>query len=342
MSDFEVSVEDEIAQVTIERPHIVILGAGASRAALPQGDRHGNIAPLMLNLVDVVGLRLLLQERHIAYHEGNFEDLFSSLEREGRDTDLRAIEAALTGYFSRLELPMEPNLYDHLILSLRRKDLIATFNWDPLLLQAYRRLGGSSAELPRLAFLHGNVAIGYCADHRTTGLRDDACSVCGRERTPAPLLYPIAEKNYAQNEFIKNEWSLLEHGLRNAFMVTIFGYSAPRSDTEAVHIMKKAWGKNEDRSLEQIEFISVQPADELRENWGDFIHSHHYEVHQDFYESWIANHPRRTGEAYWNQYLEAKFIDDNPLPRDEGWRELRAWFDSMVIPEKAAQEGATR
>ncbi|MHA1748548.1 MAG: hypothetical protein ACTSXN_02865 [Promethearchaeota archaeon] len=29
-----------------------------------------------------------------------------------------------------------PTIYDYLILSLRKKDVIATFNWDPLLVQA--------------------------------------------------------------------------------------------------------------------------------------------------------------------------------------------------------------
>jgi hypothetical protein len=35
-----------------------------------------------------------------------------------------------------MEIPDHVTLYDELLLTLRSKDLIATFNWDPLLLQA--------------------------------------------------------------------------------------------------------------------------------------------------------------------------------------------------------------
>lgn len=41
-------------------PHVVLLGAGASRAAFPNGDRSGKSIPLMNDLVDVLGLRTLV------------------------------------------------------------------------------------------------------------------------------------------------------------------------------------------------------------------------------------------------------------------------------------------
>jgi hypothetical protein len=68
--------------------------------------------------------------------------------------------------------------------------------------------------------------------------------------------------------------------------------------------------------MEQTEIISRPGAnhDELRELWTPFIHTHHYEIHESFHDSWIANHPRRTLEAYANQYLEAKFIENTPPP----------------------------
>jgi len=73
-------------------------------------------------------------------------------------------------------------------------------------------------------------------------------------------------------------------------------------------------------------FITIQSDDEVSRNWEPFIHTHHYELHPDFYSSWIANHPRRTGEDYWNQYLEAKFISDNPIPKNLGFPELWKWY----------------
>jgi hypothetical protein len=43
-------------------------------------------------------------------------------------------------YFAQLELPVEPTIYDALLLSLRDKDAVFTFNWDPFLFQAHLRL----------------------------------------------------------------------------------------------------------------------------------------------------------------------------------------------------------
>jgi hypothetical protein len=71
-------------------------------------------------------------------------------------------------------------------------------------------------------------------------------------------------------------------------------------------------------------------------------HTHHYEVHTDFYESWIANHPRRTGEAYWSQFLGARFIENNPVPRTGNFGELWAWFEPLVATEARAPEDNRR
>lgn len=38
-----------------------------------------------------------------------------------------------------IQIPERPTIYDQLLLNLRPKDLIATFNWDPLISQAYKR-----------------------------------------------------------------------------------------------------------------------------------------------------------------------------------------------------------
>jgi hypothetical protein len=51
------SVEAGISADENTRPHVVILGAGASLAAFPNGDRNGRRLPLMKDFVDVVALR---------------------------------------------------------------------------------------------------------------------------------------------------------------------------------------------------------------------------------------------------------------------------------------------
>ena len=35
----------------------------------------------------------------------------------------------------------------------------------------------------------------------------------------------------------------------------------------------------------------------------------------DFFDSWISKHPRRTLDAYYQQYWMAKSLDYNPIPR---------------------------
>jgi len=67
------------------------------------------------------------------------------------------LDSAVRKYFGALELPDEPTFYDYLVLSLRPKDAIITFNWDPLLIQAYKRWRHLGRVLPDLIFLHGNV-----------------------------------------------------------------------------------------------------------------------------------------------------------------------------------------
>ncbi len=127
----------------------------------------------------------------------------------------------------------------------------------------------------------------------------------------------------------------MKWGFANAFMITIFGYSGPKTDQEAIGAMQEAWGDNNKRKMEQTAVIiaPTQHEDEARENWDKFIHTHHYEIQKDFYDSWIANHPRRTGEAYWNQYMEAKFIENNPIPKDLDFPDLWKWFEQFKKAE---------
>jgi hypothetical protein len=71
--------EQEVANLSMQRPHLVLLGAGASLAAFPDGDRNGRVLPLMHNLVEVVGLQPHLENLDIKYKGRNFEDVYSEL-----------------------------------------------------------------------------------------------------------------------------------------------------------------------------------------------------------------------------------------------------------------------
>ena len=93
--------------------------------------------------------------------------------------------------------------------------------------------------------------------------------------------------------------------------------------------------KHSPSSLRNLRTFGVNLNCPLR--WDKFIFSHHYQFHTSFHDSWIARHPRRTIEAFNNQYLEAKFIDDNPLPRDASLSELKEWFKPLLEIEDAAR-----
>lgn len=327
----EPTIEDERDSVFMGRSHLVVLGAGASRAAFPNGDRNGRKLPLMADFVETLDLRRVLVDWGV-YPESNFEDIFSAIFEQGEAERIQFLQSRIREYFASLRIGDGPTLYDHLVLSLRKKDFIASFNWDPLLLQAYRRNAGFS--LPRLLFLHGNVEVGYCERDRTAGNMGTRCSKCSDPFAASPLLYPIRKKDYAANDFIASQWNAFRQVLRNAFMVTIFGYSGPKSDQEALAAMRAAWGPKENRELEQSCFITVQTDDEVIENFRAFIHLHHYEIDTSFYDSWIARHPRRTGEAWWNQYMEAMFLPDNSLPRDAAFPDLWRFFELFRAPEQ--------
>lgn len=329
----DLSTRDEIEQIQMGKPHVVIVGAGASRAAFPSGDKNGRLLPLMRDFVDIIPISSILKEAGIKYDGKNFEEVYSNI-CLSRNHDLKQrIDNVVYQYFDELELPDYPTLFDHLILSLREKDVIATFNWDPFLIHAILRSPVPQERLPRLLFLHGNVLLGYCLKDKRTGTKRTRCDNCGEVLAPSALLYPITQKNYTKDPMISLSWEKLQHSFKSAFWVTVFGYSAPHTDVEAINLLRTAWGEWQQRQFEQFEFIDVRPEEEVRKSWSDFIHTHHYEVHADFYESWIPNHPRRTGEAYINQFLEAHFIDENPLPRKASFTELRNWLDRLLIVE---------
>lgn len=135
----ELSKEDEVSQIKMHRPHVVILGAGASIASFLSGDKNGKKLPSMLNFVQVLGLSTMLDKASIEHEGRNFEDIYDQIHKDANLASLRLeLEEAVYDYFNSLEIKDVPTIYDHLVLSLREKDVIATFNWDPFLVQALR------------------------------------------------------------------------------------------------------------------------------------------------------------------------------------------------------------
>ena len=329
----ELDVSDEIKNTSATEPHIVLLGAGASRAAFPDGEASGRPLPLMEDFSQIVPIRPLLEKSGVEWRGRGFEDVYSSLAANpDQASTLAALEAGVYAYFDALALPTQATIYDALILSLRRKDVIATFNWDPFLIQALRRNCRLAASLPRLLFLHGNVLAGYCVEHQVAGVKGNRCSSCGSTFVPSQLLYPISRKNY-QGSPLKAIWQELQGHLRGTLLVTIFGYSAPSTDVEALDLMSQAWGEWKSRQFEQIEFIDRKNESDLLQSWKAFVWLGHHDVRRLFRESWIAKHPRRTIEAFRAQNLDAAFIADNPLPDTTDLSALQTWFAPLIAAE---------
>ena len=161
--------EDLVRSPDRAEPHVVILGAGASKAAFEGGDAKGRLVPLMNELPEVLGdrWRVLIKEANLT--GVGFETQFTQLRESAMHrTRVDEIERMLLDYFSDLALPDAPTIYDYLVLGLRQKDMLATFNWDPFLLLAHAR-NRQVAGLPEIRFLHGCVRYASCVEHDVLG-----------------------------------------------------------------------------------------------------------------------------------------------------------------------------
>lgn len=306
-----------------KRPHVVILGAGASRATCLNGDRNSKKVPLMNDFVQVLDLSDIINS------DDNFEETYSDLHAR-KDKRLEKIENRTYLYFESLLLPDEPNIYDYLLLSLRKKDIIATFNWDPFLIQAYQRNSKVTKDLPHFLFLHGNVWEGGCPKCQTRGYKYRRCWNCGSKYVPSQLLYPIKKKDYNKSDNIRNAWKILEEYLHNAAYVTIFGYNAPESDIEAKQLLINAWGDKEKRFMEEFEIIDIQEKETIYAKWKNFIHTHHYEYHTSFFESHIFQFPRRTIEAYCAEKWQGEWLERENNPQFDDLKLLHNWFKQIL------------
>lgn len=338
--------EDRIKTVMGGGGHVVILGAGASIASTFRNpELAGKKLPSMDNFNEVVGLNDIIATLPEKLTAKNFEELYTNLHKDNPKSDeIQEIEKRVYDYFKDMKLPDEATIYDYLVLSLRPKDLIATFNWDPFLYQAFVR-NGKVADMPYLSFLHGNVSIGYNSDDKRSGPAGWYSKATKNFLSPSKLLFPIEKKDYASDEFIITEWERLKYWLNSdsTKRVTIFGYGAPKSDYEAIKILNDSWGTKDDRNMEQFEIIDIRKEEEVRNNWDNFIHSHHYDYSDTYFKSSLAYNPRRTSESFFQHYLpmtpSEAFSENNPIPHDiQTLEELWKWHYPLIEAENEWKE----
>ena len=333
-------------EVLKHRPHVVILGAGASVATIPHGDKYGRKISVMDGFIDTLGMRHIL--KGIKFKSENLEDIYSELSRHQEYDEIRRkLEDTIREYFSRFRLPDEPTIYDLLLLSLKEKDVVATFNWDPLIIHAIQRVSIITKKIPSVLFLHGNVAIQICQKDGIAffvpHIDTEVCRECGQILSHCKLLYPVRQKNYSDDSYIKNQWDCIRYYLSQAYIVTFFGYSAPSTDVEAIKLLREAWGKSESRKMEEIEIIDIKDEVELENTWKPFVYSHHRRIHSSFYDSLAAQSPRRSTEDLYACLMDVQWLDyPNRLYPGMTWDQIKQHFAPILEEEQTSCDGGER
>lgn len=315
------------------RPHVVVLGAGASLAAFPNGDAQGRRLPLMCDLAELIELAPLFASTGIEQGLDDFEAAFARLASRDDLASTRAhIETRVHAYFAAMDLPATATLYDRLVLSLRPCDAILTFNWDPFLFDAFAR-NRHIAALPLVYFLHGNVRIGACDEHPQPSLIGGACRTCGKSMAPVPLLYPVGNKDYTSNAYIAAAWSDARKLLAEALTLTVFGYAAPASDAGAVSLLRDSWFSRSSRQFEHMQVIDIVPSAELHLRWSKFLPTGHLHAIQGFEDSWLSLWPRRANQALLHTMSTGVPCAESPLPQTHNLRELQECAANIAAHE---------
>src|SRR6266540_2186596 len=106
----EVSRQQEVEDVFFERPHVVVLGAGASIAAVRR-DRNGRELPDMRGLASIKEIQDLFRSAGITDAEEDFEASYARLRTErGRGEIGDRIDQTVRDYFAIVEIGDEPTI----------------------------------------------------------------------------------------------------------------------------------------------------------------------------------------------------------------------------------------
>lgn len=336
MIDFS---KESLYKELINRPHVCILGAGATMAAIPNGDYYGRKSSVMNNLIDNLGLTNIIEKAKIKITSNNFEEIYSELHSRDDCYLLRIVlENKVKNFFSSLRIPDTPTVYDYIIASLRGKDYIFSFNWDPLIIQAYNRVAKLTSDLPALAFLHGNVWMKSCSDcHCVQSIFNTHCIDCQSTNFDGPqILFPIKNKDYTSSPYLKAAWEDFLNVIAGCTYLTVFGYSAPKSDKNAIEAMQLAFDSNF-RRFDNIEIIDIAPFNDVYDSWAPFIHStnDHYKIVNSFWESSFVEFPRRTIEGYCKRNIMVWFGPSHmQLHECNNFNEFNQLFLPIIAEEK--------
>lgn len=272
--------------------HLVILGAGSTIATIPKGDKNGEFSYTLDNLLnDKCFASFVEKVQALDYQIDDVEALCNQLYKENRPL-YDEFESLVLKKYASLELPDGFTILDRLVLSLTPNDAIISFNWDDLVIQAYQRMSEYVPEemLPILAFPHGNAQAVYDNKHYTSKRIVTSTSLFD-----SPLNMPVDEIDYKSDVFINSQWHILDFFMRNAQMVTFFGYRGPDSDEQDLKHLDELFAKNE--ICDKIEIIDKdqESAVEVAKRLERFkMQPNWLYPCADFWHSTIAKYPRRT------------------------------------------------
>lgn len=272
--------------------HLVILGAGSTIATIPKGDKNGEFSYTLDNLLnDKCFASFVEKVQALDYQIDDVEALCNQLYKENRPL-YDEFESLVRKKYASLELPDGFTILDRLVLSLTPNDAIISFNWDDLVIQAYQRMSEYVPEemLPILAFPHGNAQAVYDNKHYTSKRIVTSTSLFD-----SPLNMPVDEIDYKSDVFINSQWHILDFFMRNAQMVTFFGYRGPDLDEQDLKHLDELFAKNE--ICDKIEIIDKdqESAVEVAKRLERFkMQPNWLYPCADFWHSTIAKYPRRT------------------------------------------------
>jgi hypothetical protein len=275
-------------------------------------------------LPTVLELRDILSKEDYKKATVNYEEFFTEIVHRNDKDLIDKLEQRTWDYFSAIKIQNTITLYDKLVLALRPKDTIISFNWDPLLPYAYRR-NGFLRTLPALWFLHGNVLNGYCPEHMRIGWNDDKCSVCKKPLIRTPLLHPVFEKDYESHSVLSESWRHFDHELMDSYFLTIFGYSAPESDKAARLRIHKMLDKNRRKNLAQLELVDINYDYLIKSTYKELYKTMHVSLFKSINSSWIMQFSKLSCEALYYATLMQEPIHPNPQLETNNLTELQGW-----------------
>ncbi len=292
-------------------PHVVILGAGSSAATTNALSIPG--PSVMEGFLEKAQLSSIIEKVPLKTTSKNFEDIYAELcTLPEYARELSELEQKTLEYIKQFHLPNDKiSIYEQLILSLTPKDYIFSFNWDNLLLEAYKNVKQrlfqwnvpfTSVMPPLPSLVHGCADLGFCLKCHTCDLKikRSHCPQCNEILKDCPIVWPKEPKNYSQF-YIDSQLSKMQEVLAKAQFVTIFGFGGAKSDSTLIKALSNAFRPNGRYNVAEVEVIDIKSKEEVLKTWKqdfDFICQDHFKVFSSFKDCTLAKWPRRSVENF--------------------------------------------